>query len=130
MQPVCFSEASLLSRIGLPGSFNRSDKYHSLSRLLRRAARDDKFKICAGFRKSCEFLVKATGPIVNRRCPNVCSLYVHLYSSSSYYGLSGPTTVLNLDNAAPNGGRLFQTLCHNVRPVKNLSAKRGSRRGQ
>jgi len=84
MQPVCFPEAGLFSGVGLSGSFNRSDKHDSFSRLIGRAPRYDKFKIRPGFREDCKFLVKATGPIVNGRRPNFCSLYVHLYSSSLF----------------------------------------------
>jgi hypothetical protein len=84
MQPVCFSEARLLGGAGLSGAFDRSDKHHSLSRVVRGAARYDKFQICAGFREPDEFLVKTTGPIINCRRPNLCSLYIHLRASSSF----------------------------------------------
>src|SRR5215475_4541858 len=84
MEPVCFFKAGLLSRPGLFCAFERCHKYNSLSRVIWRAARNDKFKVCTGARKHRKFLLKSTGPIVNGCRPNVCSRYVHLYSSSSF----------------------------------------------
>jgi len=97
MQPVCFLKAGQLSGVRLFSAFNRSHKHDSLSRLVRGAARYDKFQIGAGSRELGKFLVKTTRPIVNGRRPNVCSLYLHLYFSSSFFnGWSGQFTVLDV----------------------------------
>jgi hypothetical protein len=78
MQPVGFPEARLFSGIGLPGALNWSDKYNSLSRLIRSAARYDKFKTRPGAGEHRKFLVKTARTIINCCRPNICSLYVHL----------------------------------------------------